>query len=71
MLNKLAQGENETFETALALIAILPRLNNRDEISGTIDALRAAQLANGSWDNHVYTTALALRIKRIDLEIER
>jgi len=61
LLNKLAQGENETFETALALIAILPRLTNRDEISGTIDALRAAQLANGSWDNDVYTTALALR----------
>ncbi|MEK8022137.1 MAG: FG-GAP-like repeat-containing protein, partial [Candidatus Parabeggiatoa sp.] len=65
LLNKLAQGENETFETALALIAILPRLTNRDEISGTIDALRAAQLANGSWDNDVYTTALVLRALHI------
>ena len=65
LLNQLAQGENETFETALALIAILPRLTNRDEISGTIDALRAAQLDNGSWDNDVYTTALALRALHI------
>ncbi len=50
----------ETIETALALIAIIPRLPNLDEIYVTIDALRTTQLANGSWDNDVYTTALAL-----------
>ncbi len=71
LLNQLAQGENETFETALALIAILPRLSNPNDIANPLAALRTAQLANGSWDNNVYTTALALRIKRIDLEIER
>jgi hypothetical protein len=52
---------NETFETALALIAILPRLPNPDSLSDSLDALQTAQLTNGSWDNDVYTTALALR----------
>ena len=56
---------NETFETALALIAILPRLTAPDEISDSIQALRAAQLINGSWENDVYSTALALRALNI------
>lgn len=56
---------DETFESALALIAIVPRLSNRDEISGSLEALRAAQAADGSWDNDVYTTALALRALQI------
>ncbi len=58
---QLNQGNHETFEIALALIALIPRLTHLDGISSHIDALRAAQLANGSWDNDVYTTALALR----------
>jgi hypothetical protein len=61
LLAQLAQGETETFATALALIAIIPQLPQLDEISSYLDALRTAQLANGSWDNDVYTTALALR----------
>ena len=59
LLEQLAQGETETFATALALIAIIPRLSHFDEISSYLDNLRSAQLANGSWDNDVYTTALA------------
>jgi len=65
LLEQLALGETETFATALALIAIVPRLPYLDGISGHIDTLRAAQLANGSWDNDVYTTALALRILHV------
>jgi len=52
---------NNTIESALALIAILPRLTNLDDLSSTRDALRNAQSDNGSWDNDVYTTALTLR----------
>lgn len=58
---QLNQGNHETFEIALALIALIPRLTHLDGISSHIDALRTAQLPNGSWDNDVYTTALALR----------
>ena len=61
---QLNQGNHETFEIALALIALIPRLTHLDGISSHIDALRAAQLPNGSWDNDVYTTALALRALR-------
>ncbi|MCP4699283.1 MAG: hypothetical protein GY862_20910, partial [Gammaproteobacteria bacterium] len=53
----------ETFESALALIAIIPTLTELDEtILASIDALREIQNKdNGSWDDDVYTTALALR----------
>jgi hypothetical protein len=62
----LAQRNNnglwgETFESALALIAILPRLSNLDEVSASLEALRVAQNQNGSWNNDIYSTALALR----------
>ena len=51
----------ETFESALALIAILPRLPDLSLAAPSIAALEQAQLDNGSWRNDVYTTALALR----------
>ncbi|TGO03143.1 hypothetical protein PN36_12095 [Candidatus Thiomargarita nelsonii] len=44
---------------------ILPRLPNPDQLSNSLDALQTAQLTNGSWDNDVYTTALALRAFQI------
>mgnify|MGYP003865526811 CR=1 FL=1 len=65
LLNELNQGDLDTFEIALALVAILPRLLNQDDILNPLTTLRAAQLANGSWDNDVYTTALALRALHI------
>ena len=52
---------HQSFESALALIAILPRLTSVTELATSVEALRSAQLANGSWNNDVYTTALALR----------
>lgn len=51
---------NESFETALALIAILPNLTDLAPVEASIGALGAAQLGNGSWADDAYTTALAL-----------
>lgn len=51
---------SENFQTALALIALIPTATDLAPISNSISALQAAELANGSWDNDPYTTALAL-----------
>jgi hypothetical protein len=51
----------EHFNSALALIAIIPNLPNLSAVNASITALQAAQLPNGSWDNDAYTTALALQ----------
>ncbi len=51
----------ETFETALALIAVLPRLSDASVVADSIATLESAQLGSGSWEGDVYTTALALR----------
>lgn len=52
---------SETFESALALIAIIPNVNEFSQISSTVTELQNQQQANGSWDNSVYATALAVR----------
>ncbi len=46
----------EDFNTALALLAILPTLPDLTSVSASIVALQAAQLPNGSWDNDAHTT---------------
>lgn len=51
----------EHFNTALALLAVIPTLPDLSSVTTSITALQAAQLANGSWDNDAYTTALALQ----------
>ncbi len=52
-------GEN--FNTALALLALIPNVIDITPLNSSIGALEGAQLANGSWDNDAYTTALALQ----------
>jgi hypothetical protein len=44
LLDELNQFDNETFAVALALIAILPRLSNQDDIASHLETLRTAQL---------------------------
>lgn len=51
----------ETFESALALIAIIPNSNEFSQVESMVTALRNQQQSNGSWDDSVYATALALR----------
>lgn len=51
-----------SFATAMALLAILPRLNNTAVVADSLSALRAVQAADGSWAHDVYTTALVLRV---------
>jgi hypothetical protein len=53
---------SEPFTTALALLAIVPRLNDIAVVADSLNALRAVQAADGSWAHDVYTTALVLRV---------
>ncbi|MDA8137388.1 MAG: carboxypeptidase regulatory-like domain-containing protein, partial [Desulfobacteraceae bacterium] len=50
-----------TFESALALIAIIPNVNEFSQVVTMVNALRNLQQTNGSWDDNTYTTALAVR----------
>ena len=59
------QAWSETHQSALALIALINTLDDLSPIAGHLSALRALQLANGSWDDAVYTTALALRALKL------
>lgn len=52
---------SETFESALALIAIIPNSDEFSQVESMVTALRNQQQANGSWDDSVYATALAVR----------
>jgi len=51
----------QTFESALALIAIIPNINEFSQIDSIVSNLRGIQQANGSWDNDTFTTALVIR----------
>ncbi|MCP4700980.1 MAG: hypothetical protein GY862_29620, partial [Gammaproteobacteria bacterium] len=51
----------ETFESALALIALSAYVTDLSVLEGSADALRAQQAADGSWESDVYATALCLR----------
>ena len=47
--------------TAQALLAVLPGLDSATAVQTTVDALRQAQRADGSWSGDAYGTALVLR----------
>src|SRR5690606_32145434 len=49
------------FETAVAVIALTTRTAQPAVLQPLVDALRAAQQADGSWSDDPYLTALALR----------
>lgn len=51
----------ESFNTALSLLALVPYLPDTTAVTNSISSLQAAQLANGSWGDDPYTTALALQ----------
>ncbi|MCF6336542.1 MAG: carboxypeptidase regulatory-like domain-containing protein [Gammaproteobacteria bacterium] len=63
----LAQRDNttglwsETFKSALALIALIPNASEFSQLEAVLTELRNQQSDNGSWDNDVLTTSLALR----------
>ncbi|MCL2297619.1 MAG: carboxypeptidase regulatory-like domain-containing protein, partial [Proteobacteria bacterium] len=50
-----------TFDNACALLALSTQTAQTAVLQPIVDALIAAQLTNGSWDNDPYLTALALR----------
>jgi prenyltransferase beta subunit len=51
----------DNWETATALLALTPAGADPQLLTQAADALRADQQANGSWDDSVYVTALAMR----------
>jgi len=52
---------SEPYETALAFLAIQPRISDSQVLEDNIATLESLQEADGSWRNDVFTTALALR----------
>lgn len=63
LLARRVQGTwPESFVSALALLAVFPRLADVRAVEVALTALRSAQEADGSWGQDVYTTALALRV---------
>ena len=62
LLGQRSGGQwSEQYLTALSLLAIIPTMEDRASVQPSLDSLSAAQLANGSFSNDVYTTALAAR----------
>ncbi|HIP28451.1 MAG TPA: DUF1194 domain-containing protein, partial [Sulfurovum sp.] len=60
--HKEADGSyGEMYITALVLRSIAPLMYDISKIDDTIAYLKDAQLASGSWQNDVYTTALVLQ----------
>lgn len=56
-----------TWETAYALLAIIPVTLDTAAYQSGLELISATQLPNGSWNNSVYDTALALRaLKRAE-----
>ena len=54
-------GWGRNWQSAQALLALLPSTADTGRHAVAVDALRAAQGKDGSWDGSVYATALALR----------
>ena len=51
----------QTWQSARALLALLPGTADTGRYAAALDALRTGQGADGSWDGSVYATALVLR----------
>ena len=56
-----APAWGSSVRSAHALVAVLPGMTNAATVQVAVDALRASQRPDGSWDADPYTTALALR----------
>jgi len=59
---RLASGDwGGSYETAIALLAVIPAATDISSYQTALDALRGNQEGNGSWQNDAYITALAAR----------
>jgi 5-hydroxyisourate hydrolase-like protein (transthyretin family) len=54
-------GWADATDAALALLALIPVTTDSTRYAAALQRLRDAQLSNGSWENDVFATALALR----------
>lgn len=57
-----AGGWQTVWETAQALLALVPVTTDTSRYANALTVLRNAQSANGSWSDNVYATALADRV---------
>jgi len=55
------EGWETDWETALALLAVVPVTTDTSRYATAVDILKAHQNENAAWGNDVYATALALR----------
>lgn len=62
---KQGGGWATNLETAVALLAVVPAVADSSRYKNALDQLVAVQLPNGSWNNDVYTTALALQVMHL------
>lgn len=58
------------WETSIALLSIIPVTTDAVKYKTAVETLRAAQLTDGSWDNDVYITALAVQADYLADNIE-
>ncbi|KEQ18172.1 carboxypeptidase regulatory-like domain-containing protein [Endozoicomonas numazuensis] len=56
-----ASGLNESWQKAIALLAIIPEIRDSRLYKTQVDELKANQLPDGSWEGDVFVTALSLR----------
>ncbi len=56
---------SDQFDTALALLAIVPNVTDLSLVNTSMQALSGAQLADGSWEDDPYTTALGLQAETV------
>lgn len=54
-------GWGSTIDTSLALLALIPVTTDSTRYATALERLRTGQQQNGSWEDDVFTTALALR----------
>lgn len=71
LLNNTSMGDDieSNWLIATALLAIIPSVRDSVRYADLISALKSNQLDNGSWNNDVYTTALAIQALQLAANI--
>ena len=58
------------WESATSLLATIPTISDSSVYSASLQSLISRQLANGSWDNDIYTTALAAHVTSLTSSVD-
>ncbi len=65
-----AGGWGTDWETASALLALIPIISDTARYAHALEILKLAQQADGSWGGDVYATALALRVLHVAQNVQ-